>query len=1428
MPPIRLAGPLALLCLFPLVTTHTQAALHLSEFMANNSESLADEDGDTSDWIELFNSGPGDINLDGYYLSDDEANKLKWRFPAVTLPEGEFMVVFASEKDRTNPLRELHTNFKLEKAGEYLGLHSPTGQAITEFGTAESPLPAQFDGVSYGLMQTGDRTATVLLERGDNGRVHVPATAVLGQTWTGINFDDALWTPVATGVGYDENSTYVPEFGAGGNLGDTLNGENTSLYIRMPFEVGNASSIAELTLRMKYDDGFVAFLNGQWIEDRNAPTPASLDYESEATANHSDGSAVSFQNFDITQYAHLLQDGVNVLAIQGLNDGLGSSDMLITPELHAEQITDPSIGGPGFLPSPSPGAFNGNTFDGFVADTKFSTRRGFFEAPFQLEITTATEGAEIRYTIDGTEPSSNRGVVYRGPIQINRTTVVRAMAHKDGFEPTNVDTNTYIFPTDVVNQPRMRTTITQSGQYGPQMLDSLKAVPTVSLVTTNTGFLNEGGSNIREEYASSVEMIFPDGREGFQENGGLSNYGGRFTNFRKKSFRMAFRSRFGKKRLKYPIFDEFQYKHYPPTDVFDAINLRSGSHDMRSRGAYMSNRFVDDSMLEMGNIAPHGRFVHVYLNGNYWGQYHLRERWNADMATSYFGGPEAEYEAVNANDNFRNDEEVYDGDGQFWEETKSLIAGSNPYFNAANHIDVANIVDFMLLWVSGDSESEFRAFGSESQGVPFKFMVKDADGYLRMPGSSKASHAGPRSVMSVMRNGANGPDFEMLVADRIHMHFFNNGALTPARNIERLRRRVDEARPGFVSEAARWGDVFREPSSWESYQSNLINNHFPQLANTMISRFKSAGMYPDIIAPVFSQHGGSVLANTPITMSTDATTIYYTTDGSDPRLPGGGVSPLALSAEFDGGQQGPTPITYLSSGSNWKFLDDGSDQGTAWRQTEYDDTTWRGGPSPLGYGGDGERTPVGFGPNDRQKYATTYYRTTIDVEDPSVFHHFLLRLKYDDGAAVYINGVERIRTPNLPAGAAYNTYTNGTTNAEDSWFDFEIPTSAFEAGVNTLAVEVHQGSGTSSDTRMDMILRGETSVGGGGDNVSDPIFFSSATVLRARAYNSGTQEWSALNEAFFGIDSEPASSSNLVLSELHYHPANPSTPAELAQGNDRDDFEFAEFLNIGDKAIDLTGVLFEEGINFSFPDYTLMQPGERLLLVRDRAAFEARYGVIGDMQVFEYTGRFSNDGEEVKLVGDALGSIIEFTYNDQLPWPTEADGEGPSMLLINPNDGPEHDEASNWRASRHFGGSPGEVEPSGESFVQWAARLGIESGPDGDDDRDGINNYLEYLYGSSPSDSTDAPDVTAKVESLEVDDVVANYLTITFQENLNAEGFLSVELSSDLLSWEAADDTTVQPLSREDNGDGTATVTVYLVTPVDGETKEKFVRLRGN
>ncbi|MGJ8696585.1 MAG: PQQ-dependent sugar dehydrogenase [Verrucomicrobiaceae bacterium] len=180
-------------------------------------------------------------------------------------------------------------------------------------------------------------STSTLISEGASAKYLVPTNASLESTWMTTAFDDSSWPTANTGIGYDENSTYLSHFGTGGNLGNALNGQNTSFYLRVPFNVTDAASIGQLTLRMKYDDGFVAYFNGQRVTDANPPEddspPQALTWESEASGDNPDGSATSFQDFNISSFTHLLQDGQNILAIQGLNNGIGSSDMLITPEL---------------------------------------------------------------------------------------------------------------------------------------------------------------------------------------------------------------------------------------------------------------------------------------------------------------------------------------------------------------------------------------------------------------------------------------------------------------------------------------------------------------------------------------------------------------------------------------------------------------------------------------------------------------------------------------------------------------------------------------------------------------------------------------------------------------------------------------------------------------------------------------------------------------------------------------------------------------------------------------------------------------------------------------------------------------------------------------------------------------------------------------
>ena len=119
----------------------------IAEFMASNDKTIDDEDGDSEDWIELYNLSGSAINLSGWYLTDDATNLTKWTIPDVTLSEGQIFLIFASNKDRNDPASELHTNFKLSSSGEYLALVRPDGVTVEhDYGPA---YPQQVSDVSY-------------------------------------------------------------------------------------------------------------------------------------------------------------------------------------------------------------------------------------------------------------------------------------------------------------------------------------------------------------------------------------------------------------------------------------------------------------------------------------------------------------------------------------------------------------------------------------------------------------------------------------------------------------------------------------------------------------------------------------------------------------------------------------------------------------------------------------------------------------------------------------------------------------------------------------------------------------------------------------------------------------------------------------------------------------------------------------------------------------------------------------------------------------------------------------------------------------------------------------------------------------------------------------------------------------------------------
>jgi len=1306
----------------------------ISEFVASNGSTLADEDGDYSDWIELYNPGATGVNLDGWYLTDSPSRLTKWRLPAVTIDPKGFLIVFASGKQRAVPGAPLHANFSLNAAGEYLALILPDGTTIAS-GFAPQ-FPEQFRDVSYGPGQLV--STNVLVPTGATAWVQIPADDALGTTWIQPGFDHSAWTSGPTGVGYEtevagfavsntkastvvdslaaadavlanpaqhvsvvsENADRINYFGTGsdghyggnspfpgqaggvdvedfvveitatvtlpaagawtfgvnsddgfrltvgsfqisypnprgpgdtlgvfnvpapgdyplrlvfyergggsevelfaapGNrtawnstdfrlVGDTAAGglavrstpvagggggslraliatdlemamksRNASAYVRIPFALDNPLALESLTLRLQYNDGFVAFLNGNEVARRNSPEMPAWD--ATATADRPAALSLVFEDFNLSAHLDRLVAGINVLAIHGLNRSAADPTFLLRPELVEHRVVPAA---PCYFVRPTPGGLNGEGVLGFAAVPRFSVTRGFHDAPFDVELTSVTPGAAIRYTTNGTPPTPDTGLVYQAPIRVAGTTTLRAVAVAEQHEPSPVATHTYLFVDDVVRQSPtgaappgwpsnwgantvdygMDPDIVNHPTYAPTLRDDLKAIPTFSLVMDladlfdpATGiYANPGQDGRAWERPCSLELLNPDGTEGFQVNAGARIRGGfsRSTDNPKHAFRLFFRQEYGAAKLEYPLFGE------AGTDTFDNIDLRtfqnySWSYQGDSRGIFVRDQFSRDLQLAMGHQGERGEFYHLYLNGQYWGLFNTCERPEASYAETYYGGNADDYDVLKVEAGPYT-VGATDGTLEAWTRLYQLaqagfasdaafefVQGNNPdgSRNPAfeNLIDVPNLIDYMLVilyggnldapisnFLSNERPNNFFAIRNREGPDGFRFFVHDAEHTLlnvnenRMgpftAGNSSVVYSNPQWVWQKLQANA---EFRLRVADHVHRHFFNQGLLTPGRARELFLHRINQIDRAVVGESARWGDAQRTTpftrADWLSAVNTVLNTHLPQRSAVVLNQLRTGGLYPGVVAPAFSQHGGNVNPGFALAMTAPAGTIYYTIDGSDPRLRGGAVSPRAIA-----------------------------------------------------YAG--------------------------------------------------------------------------------------------------------------------------------------PLVMNETAEVKARVLSGNT--WSALNAADFTLIQTFTS---LFITEIMYH------PPEVEDAPD-DTLEFIELKNVGSEELDLSGVRFDSGVGFTFPIGARLAPGAFAVLVRDPDAFARHYPGVPIDGVF--TGQLANSGERLTLAHAVGTPIVSVRYGDAEPWPVGADGAGFSLVPRDPNLNESPDDPSWWRASSAPGGSPGRDDP---------------------------------------------------------------------------------------------------------------------------------------
>ena len=346
--------------------SQAHAKVWISEFVADNDGSHLDENNDSEDWIELFNDSAQAVDLGGWSLTDDSANLQQWVFPpGSSIEPNAYLVVFASNKNRRVPGSEYHTNFSLSKDGEYLGLIQADGMTVEDDFAVE--FPGQFEGASYGIGQGGG--VQIIVPVGAPGRAGVPTDAAdftanysLWNDQSTQVFDGPSWRAVNSGVGFDRGDGFGDWIGAGGNFEAEMwagspTGNNASVFLRLPFNL-EVATVNDLALKMRWDDGFIAYINGvQVAADREDPAPT---WNSDAEGSRSDSENDDWNYFNIDTTDLNLVAGENILAIHGMNSSSGSSDMVILPEL--EGIIAGAVSTTlGYHTTITPGAPNGDS-----------------------------------------------------------------------------------------------------------------------------------------------------------------------------------------------------------------------------------------------------------------------------------------------------------------------------------------------------------------------------------------------------------------------------------------------------------------------------------------------------------------------------------------------------------------------------------------------------------------------------------------------------------------------------------------------------------------------------------------------------------------------------------------------------------------------------------------------------------------------------------------------------------------------------------------------------------------------------------------------------------------------------------------------------------------------------------------------------------
>lgn len=569
----------------------------------------------------------------------------------------------------------------------------------------------------------------------------------------------------------------------------------------------------------------------------------------------------------------------------------------------------------------------------------FSHTRDYYHQEFHLTIS-SNQPAEIYFTKDCSTPTREKGIRYTGPILIDSTTIIKAVAFS-GNESSGVVTNSYFFSSGIKNQPKnpagfpetwggaktipadyeMDPHVINDSAYSHLITDAFESIPTLSLtMETDEWFNHETGlyvgypnSNETREKPVTAEFIFNNEEESFAVECGVQNQGGTSIvkwKSPKQSMRLLFKEIYGPTRLRYKLFPDSEINSINTLVVDNMLNatwIHPWDDKQRLHAMYLRDQLTSDLSNNMGRLSFHGRYFHLFLNGLYWGICDLHERPDDAFLSEYLDAEREDFDIIK-----HNPERIVSGSNQLYlvmlQRARMGFSTYQELEDFKRFIDIPAFIDYMLLnFYLGNfdwAHQNYYAGRDRTKSTGFRFYPWDSEHVMRFAdvnydNTGKNNEGGPTEIHTLLKENE---EYRVMFADAVYKHLFNDGELTPKNFMKSFLKRKNEIEKAVILESARWGDYRKDVSGitytrneyWIQEVNRIVEEYIPLRRDIVIEQFRKNKnkLFPDFMPP---KNEDTIQANgsweisliPPEAVSGD---IYFTLDGTDPRAIGGEIN----------------------------------------------------------------------------------------------------------------------------------------------------------------------------------------------------------------------------------------------------------------------------------------------------------------------------------------------------------------------------------------------------------------------------------------------------------------------------------------------------------------------------------------------------------